>query len=143
MHYQPHFPGRLVVMIVDRYEPVNLFALVPQLSTDFEPELAGELPEDEFLIVWSAALAGWSRTKEAALRTWSMPSRSLRSRLRASCEAAAGLRHFSSARSSTSLRLANCARWPLVRGCEATEPRLSEEAHRRRRCVALAELAKA
>jgi len=26
-------------MIVDRYAPVNLFALVPKLAADFEPEL--------------------------------------------------------------------------------------------------------
>ena len=26
-------------MIVDRYDPVNLFALVPKLMADFEPEL--------------------------------------------------------------------------------------------------------
>ncbi|HSH81829.1 MAG TPA: ISNCY family transposase, partial [Herpetosiphonaceae bacterium] len=26
-------------MIVDRYDPVNLFDLVPKLITDFEPEL--------------------------------------------------------------------------------------------------------
>jgi IS5 family transposase len=36
-------------MIVDRYEPVNLFALVPQLYTDFEPELGAldRLLEDD------------------------------------------------------------------------------------------------
>ena len=26
-------------MIVDRYDPVNLFAFVPKLMADFEPEL--------------------------------------------------------------------------------------------------------
>src|SRR5262245_3764101 len=32
--------GGLLAMIVDRHEPVGLFALVPQLYADFEPELA-------------------------------------------------------------------------------------------------------
>jgi hypothetical protein len=30
-------------MIVDRYDPVNLFALVPKLMADFEPELHGRV----------------------------------------------------------------------------------------------------
>src|SRR5712691_8241175 len=44
-------PGGLVAMIVDRYEPVDLFALVPQLYAGFEPELAelDRLLEDDEL----------------------------------------------------------------------------------------------
>jgi hypothetical protein len=29
-----------IIMIVDRYDPVNLFELVPKLDLEFEPELA-------------------------------------------------------------------------------------------------------
>src|SRR5436190_21119025 len=32
-------PGGLAAMIVDRYEPMDRFALVPKLLVDFEPEL--------------------------------------------------------------------------------------------------------
>src|ERR671932_896013 len=32
-------PRRCRCMIGDRYDPINLFALVPKLMTDFEPEL--------------------------------------------------------------------------------------------------------
>src|SRR5215217_8855191 len=37
-------------MIIDRYDPVNLFELVPKLKLEMEPELAGldeELDDDE------------------------------------------------------------------------------------------------
>ena len=38
-------------MIVDRYDPINLFELVPKLKLEMEPELAGldELLDDEVL----------------------------------------------------------------------------------------------
>ena len=38
-------------MIIDRYEPVNLFAFVPQIRTDFEPELRelDQLLDDDLL----------------------------------------------------------------------------------------------
>ena len=32
--------GDSTIMIVDRYDPINLFELVPKLKLDFEPELA-------------------------------------------------------------------------------------------------------
>ncbi len=39
-------------MIVDRYDPVNLFALVPQLALDMDPELAAldGLLDDDALV---------------------------------------------------------------------------------------------
>ena len=32
--------GDSTIMIVERYDPINLFELVPKLKLDFEPELA-------------------------------------------------------------------------------------------------------
>jgi hypothetical protein len=32
--------GPEIIMIVDRYDPMNLFELVPKLKLEFEPELA-------------------------------------------------------------------------------------------------------
>jgi hypothetical protein len=32
--------GPEIIMIVDRYDPINLFELVPKLELEFEPELA-------------------------------------------------------------------------------------------------------
>lgn len=39
-------------MIVDRYDPVNLFEFVPKLQADFEPELRelDRLPEDDGIL---------------------------------------------------------------------------------------------
>ena len=39
-------------MIADRYDPVNLFELVPTLMVDFEPELRelDRLPEDDDIL---------------------------------------------------------------------------------------------
>ena len=39
-------------MIVDRYDPINLFELVPKLELEFEPELArldGLLNDDDVI----------------------------------------------------------------------------------------------
>ena len=42
-------------MIVDKYDPVNLFELVPKLNLEFEPELA-HLDEDELFNLVKAEL---------------------------------------------------------------------------------------
>ncbi len=45
----PTGPG--IIMIVDSYDPINLFEMVPKLKLEFEPELAqlDELLDDEEL----------------------------------------------------------------------------------------------
>jgi IS5 family transposase len=47
-------------MIVDRYDPINLFVLVPKLELQFEPELKalnGLLDDDELFSMVKADLA--------------------------------------------------------------------------------------
>ncbi len=50
-------------MIVDRYDPVNLFKLVPQLQLELEPELAAldHLLDDDVLFQRVKAAASASR----------------------------------------------------------------------------------
>ena len=46
-------------MIVDRYDPINLFQMVPKLNLQFEPELAhldGLLDDDELFCLVKADL---------------------------------------------------------------------------------------
>jgi hypothetical protein len=47
----PIVPGGPAAMIRDRYDPVQLFDLVPQLQLQFDPELAelDQLLDDEVL----------------------------------------------------------------------------------------------
>jgi IS5 family transposase len=40
LHQRPETQRRLPHMIVDRYDPVNLLELIPQLRLEMEPELA-------------------------------------------------------------------------------------------------------
>jgi hypothetical protein len=54
-------------MIVDRYDPVNLFELVPKLKVEMEPELAGLdvlLDDDElFSLVRADLIQRWIPTR--------------------------------------------------------------------------------
>jgi len=54
MPRNPHRTGA-TTMIVDKYDPVNLFELVPKLNLEFEPELA-HLDEDELFNLVKAEL---------------------------------------------------------------------------------------
>jgi hypothetical protein len=46
--------GPEAIMIFDRYDPINLFELVPKLKLEFEPELAqlDQLLDDDELFCW-------------------------------------------------------------------------------------------
>jgi hypothetical protein len=64
-------------MIVDRYDPVNLFELIPKLRLEMEPELAALdrlLEDDEIFLQLKADLspsdAPTPRGSGAALRRW-------------------------------------------------------------------------
>jgi hypothetical protein len=50
MHRNPAAP-ELIIMTVDRYDPIYLFETVPKLKLEFEPELAqpGKLLDDDEL----------------------------------------------------------------------------------------------
>jgi hypothetical protein len=51
LEYHTTLTPRLCIMIVDRYDPMNLFALVPRLALEMDPELAAldHLLEDDTL----------------------------------------------------------------------------------------------
>lgn len=53
MRTQPETRRRLRHMIVDRYDPVNLSELIPELRLEMEPELAAldELLDDDELFL--------------------------------------------------------------------------------------------
>src|SRR5258708_10533109 len=62
-------------MIVDRYDPLNLFALVPKLELEFEPELAelDRLLEDDALFRRVKADLGRRRPKSLVCGRHSTP----------------------------------------------------------------------
>jgi hypothetical protein len=47
--------GPELTMIVDRYDPMNLFEMIPKLKLEFEPQLAELdclLEDDELFSLW-------------------------------------------------------------------------------------------